>query len=129
MARRTRPGWPSARPDGHDVLMAVHPSQITWMVSADARRFLDERFGDLYWSHVEPFRTAICGYINAENECLARQGKRIAPIAGGDNGWKWFKMRWALPGVGASGALRLYVALHCESRQVEILAACRRKDQ
>lgn len=67
----------------------------------------------------------ICNFVNAVGECDQKQGKSISPV-GSRGKAKLLKMRWALPGRGKSGGLRLLLAAYCADRWISIVGAWKR---
>lgn len=69
----------------------------------------------------------LCNYFST-GECNAAQGNAIRPMGATPTGGKILKVRWALPGSGKSGSLRLSVVVYCEKRRVVIAEAFLRRD-
>ncbi len=73
----------------------------------------------------------LVGYFNGDNtkDCDQKQGNAISPIGGRTNkGGKRLKVRWAIPGGGKRGGLRLAMAVYCDEKRVRIAGAWIRKD-
>lgn len=72
-------------------------------------------------------KNLLCTYFSSGN-CAAALGKTIEPMGATQSGGKILKVRWALPGCGKSGGLRLAVVVFCSERRVVIADAFVRKD-
>lgn len=70
----------------------------------------------------------LCAYFSADEACATRQGKSIAPVRCGVARAKGLKVRFAFPGAGKRGGLRLAVLAFCAERVVKLAGAWRRKD-
>lgn len=55
-------------------------------------------------------------------------GKSISPMKATPRGGKVLKVRWAYPGCGKSGSLRLIVVAYCREKRVHIAQALDRRD-
>jgi hypothetical protein len=69
----------------------------------------------------------LCGYFSS-GDCRNAQGKSVAPIRVTAKGGKVLKVRWAYPGCGKSGSLRLVVVAYCNEKRVHIAQAFDRRD-
>jgi len=69
----------------------------------------------------------LCGYFSS-GDCRNAQGSSISPMKATPNGGKVLKVRWAYPGCGKSGSLRLVVVAYCDERRVHIAQAFDRRD-
>jgi hypothetical protein len=69
----------------------------------------------------------LCGYFSS-GDCQNALGKSIVPIKATERGGKVLKVRWAYPGCGKSGSLRLVVVAYCEEKRVHIAQAFDRRD-
>lgn len=69
----------------------------------------------------------LCGYFSS-GDCRNAQGSSIAPMKATPKGGKVLKVRWAYPGCGKSGSLRLVVVAYCEQKRVHIAQAFDRRD-
>ena len=69
----------------------------------------------------------LCGYFSSGN-CTNSQGSSISPMKATPLGGKVLKVRWAYPGCGKSGSLRLVVVAYCEQLRVHIASAFDRRD-
>lgn len=64
----------------------------------------------------------LCNYFS-NGQCNTAQGDSINPLGATPSGGKILKVRWALPGGGKSGGLRLTVVVYCKERRVVIAEA------
>ncbi|QDU86785.1 hypothetical protein Pla175_01370 [Pirellulimonas nuda] len=69
----------------------------------------------------------LCGYFSS-GECQNALDKSIAPMKATPQGGKVLKVRWAYPGCGKSGGLRLVVVAYCDEKRVHIAQAFDRRD-
>lgn len=79
-----------------------------------------------YEQSKQALKLFLCAYFST-GACTQAQGKSIVPIGATPAGGKILKVRWALPGQGKSGGLRLAVVAYCEQRRVVIAEAFVRK--
>lgn len=112
--------------------MKYEPADGTWVVLPHARGVLKQIRSYIGNAAYEQTKVALqeflCLYFNA-GPCIGKQGNSISPIASTlCPGGKCLKVRWALPGSGKSGGLRLAVVVYCEERVVKIAGAWVRKD-
>lgn len=70
----------------------------------------------------------LCGYFSS-GECRIAQGSSICPLKATPKGGKLLKVRWAYPGCGKSGSLRLVVVAYCDERRVHIAQAFDRRSE
>lgn len=109
--------------------MRYEPKDGKWEVirtagNAEAREaFSREEFKESR----ESLKKFLCNYFST-GECNAAQGVAIRPMRATPNGGKTFKVRWALPGAGKSGGLRLAVVVYCTERRVVIAEVFMRSD-
>ncbi len=105
----------------------VAPNEITWKLSpevvkgvAPIRKTLGE---DGYANDKRAFQIFMCNYFNGDHGgCSREQGNSIRPVAyPTEAGWKCLKVRWAYPGSGRSGGLRLAVAVRCDELKVNLV--------
>jgi hypothetical protein len=104
----------------------VAPHQVEWRVGEWARPALDEVKGlcgpqDYEW-HKNGLKELLCAYFSGVG-CTKKLGKSISPVGATANGERALKVRWALPGQGKSGGLRLLVTTDCSRRRVRIAHA------
>lgn len=69
----------------------------------------------------------LCGYFSA-GDCRNSQGSSISPMKATPRGGKVLKVRWAYPGCGKSGSLRLVVVAYCDEKRVHIAQAFDRRE-
>lgn len=110
----------------------MSPSDITWVVLDRAHHVfaeLRQQMGDAaYAANREALRLFLFLYFTSDaGSCSKKREGAVAPV-GGKNGRKHLKVRWALPGGGKRGGLRIAVAVHCESKRVWLAGAWARKD-
>lgn len=110
----------------------IDPSSITWTTGPQTNAVFTTLKSDLgtsrYESDKQALKKFLCGYFESgRGDCTAKQGPSVSPLGGGPNGWKRLKVRWAFPGCGKSGGLRLAVMVHCRKREVIVAGAWRRK--
>lgn len=80
-----------------------------------------------YEQNKQALKEFLYGYFSSGN-CSNAQGSSIAPMKATPLGGKVLKVRWAYPGCGKSGSLRLVVVAYCEQRRVHIAHAFDRRD-
>ena len=80
-----------------------------------------------YEAQKKALQDFLCGYFSTGN-CTNSQGSSISPMKATPLGGKVLKVRWAYPGCGKSGSLRLVVVAYCEQLRVHIAAAFDRRD-
>ncbi|MBI5283458.1 MAG: hypothetical protein HY874_00045 [Chloroflexi bacterium] len=81
-----------------------------------------------YEADKRALRQFLCDYFNAQTSCDRKLGNSISPVDGAEVGTKRLKVRWALPGGGKSGGLRLLVDAHCSKKVVTLRHAELRKE-
>ena len=71
----------------------------------------------------------LCAYFSV-GTCTDRQGNSIAPMrsTATGKGGKCLKVRWATPGSGKSGGLRLAVVAYCDRKLVKVAGAWHRRE-
>lgn len=69
----------------------------------------------------------LCAYFSS-GECRNALGNSICPLKATPKGGKVLKVRWAYPGCGKSGSLRLVVVAYCDELRVHIAQAFDRRD-
>ena len=79
-----------------------------------------------YEESKEGLQVILCNYFNSGN-CM-HQGLQIYPMAGSPAGGKCLKVRWALPGGGKSGGLRIAIVAYCETKNVKVAGMWLRKN-
>ena len=80
-----------------------------------------------YDAQKQALKEFLCGYFSS-GDCRNSQGSSIAPMKATPRGGKVLKVRWAYPGCGKSGSLRLVVVAYCEQKRVNIAQAFDRRD-
>lgn len=114
-------------------MVIVLRATIQWMVLPRARAVfaeVREALGaDAYERDKLRLQDFLCAYFGHGN-CMDRQGNSIAPMksTATARGGKCLKVRWATPGTGKSGGLRLAVVAYCDKRVVKIAGAWHRRD-
>lgn len=110
----------------------VTPSTVDWSLqaSSDTKDLADLQAsqGDAWYEDQKrALKEFLCGYVNAQPNCAAAMNKSVAPMGGNGNGGKILKVRWAYPGCGKSGGLRMAVVMYCDDERVVVAGAWRRK--
>ena len=99
----------------------IDPADITWLLTKEARADLaslrSSLSDDEYDRQREAIRVFLCSYFDT-GKCDNKLGRSISPMGGTPGGGKCLKVRWALPGKGKSGGLRLAVVAYCDERRV-----------
>ena len=109
-------------------------AEIAWKLSPSVVKVvapIRKNLGEAGYSEDKrAFQDFMCGYFNADDGCTTEQGSSISPVVHPTKaGWKCLKVRWAFPGAGKSGGLRLAVAVHCDEKRVNLVGAWIRKDE
>lgn len=105
--------------------MKYSPSDGRWSVLSSAegvwqvRKLMDDK---VYEQNKEALKIFLCQYFST-GPCIQKQGKSIIPIGSTPRGGKILKVRWALPGQGKSGGLRLVVVAYCKEKRVVVAEA------
>ena len=110
--------------------MHFMPGDGKWQVGGNASLLIELRQQmppDEYQANKQALQEFLCGYFSS-GECSNAQGSSISPMTATAKGGKVLKVRWAMPGSGKSGSLRLVVVAYCEERRVYIAQAFRRRD-
>lgn len=106
------------------------PGDGKWQVGSKATLLLDLRNRmtvQEYEANKLALKRFLCGYFSS-GECQAPQGSSICPVKATRKGGKVLKVRWAYPGCGKSGSLRLVVVAYCAQKRVFIAKAFDRRD-
>jgi len=82
---------------------------------------------DEYEQDKQALKEFLCGYFST-GDCRSAQGSSICPVKATPRGGKVLKVRWAYPGCGKSGSLRLVVVAYCDEKRVVIAQAFARRD-
>ena len=80
-----------------------------------------------YEQDKQALKEFLCGYFSS-GDCRTSQGSSICPMKATPSGGKVLKVRWAYPGCGKSGSLRLVVVAYCEQKRVFIAQAFDRRE-
>ncbi len=106
------------------------PEDGKWQVGPKAKLLFDlrEQMSDqAYEENKKALKKFLCGYFSS-GDCQASQGSSICPVKATRNGGKVLKVRWAYPGCGKSGSLRLVVVAYCIHKRVFIAKAFDRRE-
>ena len=108
------------------------PGEVEWVECAAARAELEEvrrQLGDdLFAEWRASLKTFLCDYFSCVPPCVGKQGKSISPVPAGVPRAKGLKVRFAYPGCGTRGGLRLAILAFCAEQLVKVAGAWRRKD-
>ena len=110
--------------------MQYRPTDGKWQVGGNARLLIDLRqqmTPEQYAEEKRALQEFLCGYFSS-GDCNHSLGDSISPLKATAKGGKVLKVRWALPGSGKSGSLRLVVVAYCDERRVHIAQAFNRRD-
>lgn len=110
--------------------MHYSPKDGKWQLGKNARLLFELRekmSPEEYEQDKQALKTFLCGYFSS-GECRHAQGSSISPMKATPKGGKVLKVRWAYPGCGKSGSLRLVVVAYCDERRVHIAQAFDRRD-
>lgn len=105
------------------------PEDGKWQLGAQATilRDLRERMGaEAYEADKAALKEFLCGYFSS-GDCRTALGSSICPVGATRKGGKVLKVRWAYPGCGKSGSLRLVVVAYCRQKRVHIAQAFDRR--
>lgn len=112
--------------------MIYQPSDIKWEVLPQASATFRPIEAAMSTEEIKTCRAGLkeflCAYFSAEKGCSTKLGDSISPIGGTPAGGKCLKVRWAIPGRGKSGSLRIAVVAYCDDRKVKLAGAWVRKD-
>ncbi|CAN5202163.1 hypothetical protein BH09SUM1_BH09SUM1_25890 [soil metagenome] len=106
------------------------PEDGKWQIGAKATLLLDLRermTAQQYEENKHALKKFLCGYFSS-GDCQSSQGSSICPVKGTRKGGKVLKVRWAYPGCGKSGSLRLVVVAYCTQKRVFIAKAFDRRE-
>ncbi len=109
--------------------MGLTPGQIKWRVLDAAQKCLTpirRMNGAVYEASRDALQQFLCAYFDSDTDCIHGIDGSVACI-GANGSRKHLKVRWALPGGGKRGGLRLAVAVDCAAQQVWIAGAWERK--
>ncbi|HNN97715.1 hypothetical protein [Haliangium sp. UPWRP_2] len=103
-------------------------ASIRWRVSKfGAQQLAPARalIGSNYEQQKQALQRLLAMYF--ESDC-DRKAMNISPIAGAPSGGKALKVRWAYPGCGKRGGLRLLVVANCDTRTAAVTGCWLRKE-
>lgn len=106
------------------------PGDGKWQLGAKATLLseLRERMSaEEYEENKQALKKFLCGYFSS-GDCQSSQGSSICPVKATRKGGKVLKVRWAYPGCGKSGSLRLVVVAYCVQKRVFMAKAFDRRD-
>jgi hypothetical protein len=109
--------------------MHYAPEDGKWQVGEKATLLFELRqrmTSEEYEQDKRALKEFLCGYFSS-SECRHAQGSSICPMRATPKGGKVLKVRWAYPGTGKSGSLRLVVVAYCDERRVHIAQAFDRR--
>ena len=109
--------------------MHYEPSDGKWQLGEQAMLLseLQQRMTpEAYAQDKQALKEFLCGYFSS-GDCRNAQGNSISPLKATPLGGKVLKVRWAYPGCGKSGSLRLIVVAYCEQKRVHIAQAFDRR--
>ena len=106
----------------------LDPSAFKWQATPAARQELAKVYGS---EGMAEFRDKLgkhlcCGYYPATSGRSKAMG--VSPISCGVQDGRGFKVRWAYPGCGKSGGIRMAILALCPARRIIIAFACKRKE-
>ncbi|MDZ4848412.1 MAG: hypothetical protein SGI77_03905 [Pirellulaceae bacterium] len=110
--------------------MHYRPEDGKWQLGGEAKLLFalrQQMTDEDYDQNKRALQEFLCGYFSS-GDCNNTQGDSISPLKGTPSGGKVLKVRWALPGCGKSGSLRLVVVAYCDENRVHIAQAFRRSD-
>ncbi|MCC6546098.1 hypothetical protein IT570_02930 [Candidatus Sumerlaeota bacterium] len=106
------------------------PEDGKWQIGAKATLLIalrERMLPEEYEANKQALKRFLCGYFSS-GECQSPQGSSICPVKATRKGGKVLKVRWAYPGCGKSGSLRLVVVAYCKQRRVFIAKAFDRRE-
>ncbi|MEZ6062611.1 MAG: hypothetical protein R3C19_19890 [Planctomycetaceae bacterium] len=109
--------------------MHYEPQDGKWQLGENASLLAELRqrmTPEAYEQEKQALKEFLCGYFST-GECRNAQGSSISPMKASPGGGKVLKVRWAYPGCGKSGSLRLVVVAYCEQKRVHIAQAFDRR--
>jgi len=110
--------------------MHYEPQDGKWQLGDDAQLLFELRqrmTPEVYEQEKQSLKEFLCGYFSS-GDCRNAQGSSISSMKGSPGGGKVLKVRWAYPGCGKSGSLRLVVVAFCDEKRVHIAQAFRHSD-
>jgi hypothetical protein len=109
--------------------MRYAPEDGKWQVGQTATVLFELRqrmTSEEYEQDKRALKEFLCGYFSS-GDCRNSQGSSISPMKATPKGGKVLKVRWAYPGCGKSGSLRLVVVAYCDESRVHIAQAFDRR--
>ena len=110
--------------------MHYEPQDGTWQIGEAATLLAELRqrmTPEAYEQEKQALKEFLCGYFST-GECRNSLGSSISPMKASPGGGKVLKVRWAYPGCGKSGSLRLVVVAYCDQKRVHIAQAFDRRE-
>ena len=110
--------------------MHYEPQDGTWQIGEAATLLAELRqrmTPETYEQEKQALKEFLCGYFST-GECRNALGSSISPMKATPGGGKVLKVRWAYPGCGKSGSLRLVVVAYCDQKRVHIAQAFDRRE-
>lgn len=110
--------------------MHYQPEDGKWQLGGQAELLFhlrEQMTAEAYEQDKRALQEFLCGYFSS-GDCNNALGDSISPLKATRKGGKVLKVRWALPGCGKSGSLRLVVVAYCHEKRVHIAHAFRRSD-
>ena len=110
--------------------MDYSPEDGKWQLGNQAQLLHELRkrmSAEAYEEEKQALKEFLCGYFST-GDCRNALGSSISPMKASPGGGKVLKVRWAYPGCGKSGSLRLVVVAYCEERRVYIAQAFDRRE-
>ena len=108
----------------------VAVSDVAWRVAPRAKaplaRVKKTTSDALYDASKQALKELLCAYFSM-GDCTEK-GMGISPIGKTPRGGKGFKVRWALPGMGKRGGLRLAIVAYCAEKRVMVADGFLRSD-
>ena len=110
----------------------IRAEEIQWKRCSAAESVFDAvrvALGDEAFQGWElSLKNYLCSYFSAHDACNGRLGKSISPVRSGVPRGKGLKVRFAFPGCGKSGGLRLAVLAFCDVPEVKVAGAWKRRE-
>ncbi len=110
--------------------MHYQPEDGKWQLGGKAKLLIElqeQMTAEEHEQNKRALQEFLCGYFSS-GDCKNALGDTISPLKATPKGGKVLKVRWALPGSGKSGSLRLVVVAYCDEKRVQIAQAFRRRD-
>lgn len=110
--------------------MHYAPEDGKWQVGEQATllsALREQMTPEEYEQDKRALKEFLCGYFSS-GDCRNSQGSSISPMKATPRGGKVLKVRWAYPGCGKSGSLRLVVVAYCDEKRVHIAQAFDRRE-